>query len=72
MGQDIKEDLILNEIKALKERLRQKLLARGEAIRDGGGYHENSAAESADQEIHFLRSRIRALDQQLLKLYEKP
>ena len=72
MDKDFKnEDLILNQIRELRDKLKQKSLARGEAIRDGGGYHENSAAESADQEIHFLESRIRELNKQLSDFYGK-
>ena len=64
-------DLILNKIKVYKAELKDKLLKRGEAIRDGGGYHENAAAEALDQEIHFLESRIQELNKNLDRFYKK-
>jgi hypothetical protein len=56
-----------NKIKDLKDQMKHKLLERGEAIREGGGWHDNAAVDSINTEIYVLESRIRELNQELIK-----
>ncbi|MBI4992061.1 MAG: hypothetical protein HZB99_02480 [Candidatus Harrisonbacteria bacterium] len=57
-----------NQIKDLKDKIKNKLRERGEAIREGGGWHENSAFDQANSELYVLESRLRELNELLFKM----
>jgi SMC interacting uncharacterized protein involved in chromosome segregation len=46
-----------NKIKKLEEKLRQKMLERGEAIQNGG-IHDNASVDSISTGIAVLEARI--------------
>ena len=49
------------KIRELEEKLKAKLLERGEVASEGGGWHDNSALDLINEEISVLEAQIRDL-----------
>ena len=63
-----KEEL-QNKIAELEREIQEKIRERGEAAREGGGWHDNSAFDLLNEEISVLEAHLRNLkdDLRLLK-----
>lgn len=64
----MKKEEIENKIKELKSQINQKRHERGTAINEGGGWHDNMAVDSINQDIYLLESMIRELSEQFLNI----
>lgn len=57
-----KEKILRQELKRLRERLKENLAKRHDAFVHGGdGWHDNFSFENLEMEHHYLSSRIEAI-----------